>query len=85
LGDWHDVEGWQGTFDDFVHDSSSNDGGGMCEGKKTWWVARADLGTGPFRWVIYQMPGGKLLASSKPFYLPNAIDETVRVEVSLLP
>jgi hypothetical protein len=42
-GNWHDVEGWQGTPDGIV------DG----EGRKTWWLFRELFGQGPFRWVIY--------------------------------
>jgi hypothetical protein len=72
---WHDVEGWRGAPDEVV--------GG--EGKKVWWVGKADLGTGPFRWVIYQSQKGKLLAQSQPFYLPHLSGETVKVEVSLTP
>lgn len=69
LGDWHDVEGWQGTLD---------------EGDvKVWWVARADLGKGPFRWLVTQ--GGELVATSEAFYLPGSAGETTRVSVSLAP
>ena len=75
FGGWHDVEGWRGTPDEVV------DG----EGKKVWWVGKADLGTGPFRWLIYQSQKGKLLAQSQPFYLPHSSGETVKVEVSLTP
>jgi hypothetical protein len=74
-GRWHDVEGWQGTLDEL------QDG----EGKKTWWVAKADLGKGPFRWVVTQGPGGARLAVSEAFHLPTRIGETVAVQVSLTP
>jgi hypothetical protein len=73
LGGWHDVEGWRGTFDDIS--------GGV--GKKIWWVARPDFGTGPFRWVIYQNQGGKLLAASEAFRLPSSENSAVVVQVSL--
>jgi len=69
LGDWHDIEGWQGTLDG---------------GKKVWWVAPADSGKGPFRWVVYQGQRGKLLARSESFYLPY-VGQTVRIDVSLAP
>jgi len=72
LGDWHDVEGWQGTLDEV------NDG----VGKKVWWVVKSDLGKGPFRWMIYQGQGGRPLAQSEPFYLPRSADESVNIEVS---
>ena len=72
LGGWHDVEGWRGTLDEI----SSGVG-------KVWWVARANFDTGPFRWVIYQSPGGKLLAASEAFQLPRYENTMVVIEVSL--
>lgn len=70
-GDWHDIEGWQGTLD---------------EGdQKVWWLAADLFGKGPFRWLVYQGQGGKLLAQSEPFYLPFSAGEKVKVEVSLVP
>ena len=73
LGGWHDVEGWRGTLDEI--------GNGV--GQKRWWVARPDFDTGPFRWMIYQGPGGRLLAASEAFRLPRYETLTVVVEVSL--
>lgn len=70
-GDWRAVEEWQGTFEE-VQDG---------EGTKVWWVAEEDFGYGPFRWMVYDGPGGELLAQSELFYLPSAIGETVVVEV----
>jgi hypothetical protein len=69
-GGWHDIEGWQGTLD---------------EGhQRKWWLAANLFGKGPFRWLVYQSPGGdKLLAASDSFYLPDAVDEELWVEVSL--
>jgi len=82
LENWQNLEeGWQGTFDEFSYDKDED----VCQGKKTWWVAKADLGRGPFRWVIYQGQGGELFAQSEPFYLPHSVDEVVKVEVSLVP
>jgi|GEM_PF-841066 len=69
LGDWHDVEGWQGELDTMD--------------QKVWWVAQHDWGRGPFRWTLYSKPGGSLLGTSKPFRLPIAAYEIVTVEVSL--
>jgi hypothetical protein len=74
-GKWRDVAGWQGTFD------GVKDG----VGRKNWWVASGDLGTGPFRWRIYRSKGGKLLATSEEFTLPERVNTAVRVEVSLVP
>ena len=70
---WHDVEGWQGTLDDIV------DG----EGRKVWWVADADQGAGPFRWLVYDRYRGKVLAASAPFHLPEASNQVVIVQVQL--
>jgi hypothetical protein len=69
-GQWHDVDGWQGT---------------LTGDRQLWWVAPADLGKGPFRWQVYQSRGGKLLAESKPFSLPGLNRETVYSEVTLTP
>ncbi|TEU11279.1 MAG: hypothetical protein E3J21_24015 [Anaerolineales bacterium] len=69
-GSWHDIEGWSGALD---------------EGdQKVWWVAPKDFGTGPFRWLVYQGQGGKLLAQSELFYLSYSAGETARIEVSLV-
>lgn len=74
-GNWHDVEGWQGTPDGIV--------GG--EARKTWWLSCELVGQGPFRWVTYHARDGEPLATSEPFYLPDAAGQTVRIEVSLEP
>lgn len=76
-GNWHNVEGWQGTFDEIVN--------GV--GIKLWWVAESDLGSGPFRWVIcksYAEPT-KILAKSEPFHLPSASRQVLTVKVLLAP
>ena len=72
---WHTVEGWQGALDEMV----------KTEGVKAWWVGRSDWGKGPFRWLVYERLGGRLLAQSAPFKLPSAQDQKVKVEVSLAP
>jgi hypothetical protein len=79
-GTWHDVEGWQGGLDEVV----TGDGGEFV-GHKTWWVVKSDLGTGPFRWLVYEGRQGRRLATSVPFNLPDTKGRTVRVEVSLVP
>lgn len=79
-GSWHDVEGWRGELDDAVIGE-----GGKVVGEKTWWVARSDLGKGPFRWLIYRGEGGRVLAISEPFYLPGTPGKRVMVEVALRP
>jgi hypothetical protein len=69
FGDWHDVQGWQGTLDDGY--------------QKRWWVAEKDFATGPFRWALYQGQGGALLDVSASFYLPDRAGIVVEVEVAL--
>lgn len=71
-GNWHTVEGWQGTLDEMVN----------TEGVKTWWVARPEWGKGPFRWMVYERRGGRLLAPSAPFKLPSAQDQRIGITVS---
>lgn len=68
-GDWHEVEGWQGTLE--------------SGGNKRWWVAAKDFGRGPFRWVVMAGKGGQLLAFSAPFNLPGGSYEIVQVKVVL--
>ncbi len=68
LGGWHLVEGWQGQPE---------------AGTKTWWVAPADLGTGPFRWVVYDGPGGQRLAASAAFMLPAAAGQATPLSLTL--
>ncbi len=75
LGDWHDVEGWQGGLETLT---VGDDG---FWGQRLWWVAPGDLGKGPFRWVIYAAPdkAGEMLVASKPFYLPSSSGQIKRV------
>ena len=77
-GKWLAVEGWQGTLDGM----RSGDGDAPT-GEKTWWVAEDDLGSGPFRWVVYRARGGRPLATSEPFYLPGSTGATMAISVSL--
>jgi hypothetical protein len=65
---WHDVEGWKGMLDEGNY--------------KVWWVAKPELGKGPFRWRVLSQ--NKVVATSETFYLPHA-DQTVSVKVSLVP
>ena len=69
LGNWYDVVGWRGTLDE--------------QGRRRWWVAKKDFGTGPFRWVVKQGPDGSVLGSSRPFNLPVEANQTLPVEVKL--
>ena len=62
--DWHLVEGWQAY---------------STQGQVTWFVAAADFGKGPFRWRIYDQPGGCLLATSDRFWLPRYRSDGVSI------
>ena len=66
-GGWHDVEAWSGPLD--------------ASGYQRWWVAVSDFGTGTFRWIVTQGEGGRELAASGSFTLPNVAHQTVDVEV----
>ena len=72
-GGWHDVENWRGILDEI----------NQHKGDKLWWVYPRDYGTGPFRWQVYQNPGGTLLATSYSFNLPGSDSQRVIVEVTL--
>lgn len=76
-GTWRDVEGWRGTLDEVTTED------GAIVGHKTWWVAKRDLGTGPFRWRVYRGEDAPLLVTSESFDLPAKSKETVTVEVTL--
>jgi hypothetical protein len=40
--------------------------------------------TGPFRWVIYEGHGGRLLATGESFYLPASAEQQFWIETLLL-
>jgi hypothetical protein len=71
VGGWHVVEGWQGTLE--------------ADRTKTWWVAAADLGRGPFRWIVLSADRRKVLTASALFQLPGRPREVVRVELNVAP
>lgn len=79
-GKWHDVVGWRGGLDDVSIDAS-----GEVIGKKIWWVGEADLGKGPFRWLVFRGETGKLLGTSEAFYLPVSGGDAVQVKVLIGP
>ena len=68
VGDWQDVDGWQGTLNNNY---------------RRWWVAAKDFGTGPFRWLVTRGPGGEVLGTSEPFNLPAGANQVILVQVSL--
>ncbi len=65
---WHAVTGWQGTLE--------------ADQTKTWWVAEADGGKGPFRWVLSDQRGGQLLGHSETFYLPANHRQVVEIKLT---
>ena len=77
-GKWHDVQGWKGTLDTVEIDTS-----GLVTGKKTWWFGGKDLGTGPFRWLVYGSPKDSLLATSTAFNLPDSAGGSITITVAL--
>lgn len=62
-GGWHDVEGWQG----------------QASNSSRWWVHPKDFGSGPFRWLVTQGPGGPPVGTSAPFTLPGGAGQVVWV------
>ena len=70
-GKWHNVDGWAGQIDQV--------------NKVIWWVGKADLDSGPFRWQIFDGQDGSLLATSDDFDLPSHSLTIVEVSVSLQP
>jgi hypothetical protein len=68
---WYPVAGWQGNLDAIGQDDAG------WVGTKEWWVGQENLGTGPFRWKIYQYSGGPLLVTSEPFELPETAGKTL--------
>lgn len=62
LGGWNTVEGWQTN---------------LPEGQHTWAVLPQHFGQGPFRWVVYDRPGGRVVATSAGFTLPASVGQVV--------
>jgi len=48
-----------------------------------WYVGKEDLGSGPFRWLVYDAQDGRLLATSDLFDLPERAGQTVEVAIML--
>ena len=78
-GNWHEVEGWQGTPDHVIPGPSAT-----MVGLKAWGVAAKDFGTGPFRWLVYNDHSlAERLAVSSPFNLPGGSGQDQIVNVLL--
>ncbi len=78
-GAWHDVEGWQGGFDEVRVNTD-----GAVTAEKTWWLGEDHQGTGPFRWQVAEGRGGDVLAATEPFNLPEVDGQLKTIEVSLV-
>lgn len=68
-GDWHPVDGWQGT------PNSDNE--------VRWYVGQEDLDSGPFRWLVYDAPDGNVLAIGEAFQLPKHAGQMVVIEITI--
>jgi hypothetical protein len=68
-GAWYLIEGWQGPLE--------------RDGTRSWWVPGTLFGYGPFRWVIYDKPGGEVIGVSAPFYLPRIANRVIQVNAAL--
>lgn len=67
-GHWYRVDGWR-TF--------------TSQRSVTWFVGEADLRKGPFRWQVYDRPGGTAVASSERFFLPAWRGSMIVIPVAL--
>lgn len=76
---WFKVDGWRGNLDSIDQED------GVWVGHKPWWVAKHDLGSGPFRWHVYDREGGNLLVISDEFDLPAERGQSTVVNVALNP
>jgi hypothetical protein len=77
-GVWQDVAGWQGTLDAI---QQAEDWMGM----KELWLADAYLGTGPYRWQMFDRHDNHLLTTSDEFYLPSRGGDLMAVDMMLKP
>lgn len=68
-GIWYTIEGWQGALE--------------SDGTKTWWLPGTLFGYGPFRWVVYDEPGGDIISISESFYLPRSANRIISMDVLL--
>ncbi|MCB9008103.1 MAG: hypothetical protein H6656_12180 [Ardenticatenaceae bacterium] len=77
-GVWQDVDGWQGTLDTIQQAED-------WMGVKEIWLADVHLGTGPYRWQVYDQHDNHLLTTSEEFYLPGKAGDLMAVEMMLKP
>ena len=77
-GNWQDVEGWQGSLDAIQQAED-------WMGVKELWLADAHLGTGPYRWQMFERSSGRLLKTSDTFYLPSKGGDLMTLDMMLEP
>ena len=70
-GRWRDVPGWRGTF--YFNDD-------VDQWEVEWWIGGAQLGDGPFRWVVEAEAGSFY---TQAFYLPARSKVSEIIEIGL--
>ncbi len=70
-GEWHSIPGWSGLS--------------RPAGDLRWYVERAQLGNGPFRWSVHRRFGAPPMGVSEPFMLPELSQQVQNVIVSIVP
>ena len=78
-GNWIPVDGWQGRFDTIFPEET------VMVAQRELWATNEHLGTGPFRWLVYEGENGRLMKTSEAFYLPDEAGDVVTVRVELAP
>lgn len=71
-GGWHNIDNWLVPFDQSQLGYTPN------------YVDPADFGTGPYRWVLFDSLGGKILGTSEPFMFPGGDGDDPTTEYIVL-
>ncbi|MCB0036934.1 MAG: hypothetical protein KDE51_23040 [Anaerolineales bacterium] len=79
FGNWHPVEGWYGNVDAIGQQDLA------WVSNKDWWVGHDQLGTGPYKWFIYDGEGGRLVYESEEFYLPENDGDLMIIKTAITP
>lgn len=77
FGNWHPVEGWQGNVDEVGQENLA------WVSHKEWWVGHDQMGSGPYRWFIYDGEGGEMVFESESFFLPEKNGEEMVIKTTL--
>lgn len=72
LGGWHNIDSWLVPFDESQLGYVPN------------YVDPSDFGTGPYRWVLFDSLGGKILGTSAPFMFPGGDGDDPTTEYIVL-